>query len=107
MHVVAMKPFNTVQQDNVTETETDLFHASSGAAQVHAQEDDYDEQVEGEHDPVDGLRDETPSGRVDFLVARDVVGAGDVHGLHVDGVTASGWELRERGGAHLRDTLCH
>ena len=84
-----------------------LFHASSRAAQVHAQEDDYDEQVEGEHDPVDGLRDEAPAGRVDFLVARDVVGAGDVHGLHVDGVTASGWELRERRGAHFRDNLCH
>ena len=97
MHVVAMKPFNTVQQDNVTETETDLFHASSGAAQVHAQEDDYDEQVEGEHDPVDGLRDEAPAGRVDSLFPGDVVGAGDVHGIHVDGVTARGRELREAG----------
>ena len=82
-----------------------LFHASSRTAQVHAQEDDYDEQVEGEHDPVYGLRDEAPSGRVDFLVARDVVGAGDVHGLHVDGVTASGWELSEREEANISVTI--
>ena len=82
-----------------------LFHASSRAAQVHAEEDDYDEQVEGEHDPVDGLRDEAPSGRVDFLVARDVVGAGDVHGLHVDGVTASGRELSEREEANISVTI--
>ena len=71
-----------------------FLDACSRAAQVHPQEYDYDEQVEGEHDPVDGLRYETPARRVDLLVPRDIVGTGNVHGLHVDGVTARGRELR-------------
>ena len=72
-----------------------LFQAGPRATQVHAEEDDDDEEVEGEHDPVDGLRDEAPAGRVNnLLVAGDIVGAGDVHGLHVDGVTARGGKLR-------------
>ena len=66
-----------------------LFQAGPRATQIHAKKDDDDEEVEGEHDPVDGLRDEAPAGRIDhLLVARHVVGAGNVHGLHVDSVTA-------------------